>query len=426
MTGRIPPGLSGMLVRNGPNPSSAAGASSWWSGDGMVHAVHFDEGRALGYSNRWVRTSSLAARMGVPRPRGPREMFGGPANANVVFHAGQLLALGHSGLPYRLSSTLATQGTWDADGMLTEPISPLPRRDPLTGAMACIGCDAFDPPCLRYYELDAAGVVVHSTEIPLRSATMQHGFGITETRIALLDLPVTFDLELAMLGALPLRWEPALGTRVGVLDRGGSGGTVQWLDLEPSLVLHVMNAWDDGSRVQMDVCNHGAALYDPSSLGQPVGAARGGAVLERWIIDPLDARLSVTQLDDRPVEWPSVDAYCTGRRHHHGYCAMQPASEETGAPGGLVRYDLRRGEATTFVLGAGQVASEPVFVRAPDGRTDEEGWVLSFVYDATRDASDVVILDATRFSGPPEATVHLPVRVPFGPHGSWVPAGALG
>ena len=35
--------------------------------------------------------------------------------------------------------------------------------------------------------------------------------------------------------------------------------------------------------------------------------------------------------------------------------------------------------------------------------------------------TDVVILDAQDFTGAPVATVHLPVRVPFGFHGSWVP-----
>jgi len=61
-------------------------------------------------------------------------------------------------------------------------------------------------------------------------------------------------------------------------------------------------------------------------------------------------------------------------------------------------------------------------VRAPDGRADDEGWVLTVVYDATRDASDLIILDASQFAGRPEAVVHLPARVPFGFHGSWVAA----
>jgi carotenoid cleavage dioxygenase len=44
----------------------------------------------------------------------------------------------------------------------------------------------------------------------------------------------------------------------------------------------------------------------------------------------------------------------------------------------------------------------------------------SYVYDANRDRSDVVILDACDFGGDPVATV----RVPYGFHGGWVPDGS--
>jgi carotenoid cleavage dioxygenase len=88
----------------------------------------------------------------------------------------------------------------------------------------------------------------------------------------------------------------------------------------------------------------------------------------------------------------------------------------------LVKYDLTRDESVRFDPGEHGQAGEPVFVRAADGHGEDEGWVLSVVYDATRYASDLVILDATSFSGPPVAVVHLPVRVPFGFHGSWIPA----
>jgi carotenoid cleavage dioxygenase len=95
---------------------------------------------------------------------------------------------------------------------------------------------------------------------------------------------------------------------------------------------------------------------------------------------------------------------------------VQPAFE------GLVKYDLARDESVRFDPGEGRSPGEPVFVRAADGNAEDEGWVLSVVHDAARDASDLVILDATSFAGPPVATVHLPVRVPFGFHGSWVPS----
>jgi carotenoid cleavage dioxygenase len=44
---------------------------------------------------------------------------------------------------------------------------------------------------------------------------------------------------------------------------------------------------------------------------------------------------------------------------------------------------------------------------------------MGFVYDATADRSDLTILDAASLET--IAVVHLPVRVPFGFHGNWVP-----
>jgi carotenoid cleavage dioxygenase len=47
------------------------------------------------------------------------------------------------------------------------------------------------------------------------------------------------------------------------------------------------------------------------------------------------------------------------------------------------------------------------------------------VFDPGRGASDLVILDASSFAtAKPEAVIHLPARVPFGLHGSWVPRSA--
>jgi carotenoid cleavage dioxygenase len=46
---------------------------------------------------------------------------------------------------------------------------------------------------------------------------------------------------------------------------------------------------------------------------------------------------------------------------------------------------------------------------------------MGYVYDAARDVSDLVVLDAGDVTAAAVATVHLPRRVPFGFHGSWVP-----
>ena len=71
-------------------------------------------------------------------------------------------------------------------------------------------------------------------------------------------------------------------------------------------------------------------------------------------------------------------------------------------------------------FGPGTSPGEGVFVPASPDSAEDEGWVLAYVYDATRDGSDFVVLDAGDFAGPPVARVRLPQRVPFGFHGNWV------
>jgi carotenoid cleavage dioxygenase-like enzyme len=62
-----------------------------------------------------------------------------------------------------------------------------------------------------------------------------------------------------------------------------------------------------------------------------------------------------------------------------------------------------------------------VFVAAGGSLAEDDGYLMTYVYDANSDSSDFVVLDAATMSSDPVATVHLP-RIPFGFHGNWVPA----
>ena len=88
--------------------------------------------------------------------------------------------------------------------------------------------------------------------------------------------------------------------------------------------------------------------------------------------------------------------------------------------------DLQPGEEVVFGrevrdVGRGRGAGEAIFIPRSDSAAEDDGWVLVYVHDAGRDACDVVVIDAQDFTAPPVATVHLPVRVPFGFHGGWAP-----
>ncbi len=92
ITGELPKALNGWLYRNGPNPQFAPrGPYHWFSGDGMLHAFHLENGR-VAYRNRWVRTpkwelehaegEGLSGAFGNPR-------FSRPAHRQAGLDRGQ-------------------------------------------------------------------------------------------------------------------------------------------------------------------------------------------------------------------------------------------------------------------------------------------------------------------------------------------------
>lgn len=420
VTGAIPPDLDGRLLRNGPNPATVPEDPTsyhWFGGDGMVHAISLGGGRATGYRNRWVRTRALAAKLHTVPPRGPAEAIDGPANTHVIRHAGTTLALVESGFPHALSPDLERARIHDFDAGLASPFSAHPKLDPETGQLFAFGYDVFGPPFLRTHVIDPSGTLTATRDIEIPRATMIHDAGMTASRLALLDLPIVFDLNLALEGrSLPFRWDVEGGARIGITDR--YEGDVTWVSMDACYVFHVVNAWDDGEDVVLDVLRYDAAF--DTAPGEPLASTL--PFLTRWRVQPGAGRVQEERLDDVPVEFPRINDGTAGRPNRYGYGTVLGDDPWDPSYGGLIKYDLDRGEAVRFDPGPHRSPGEAVFVSAVDGHNEDEGWVLSVVYDATTDRSDLVILDATSFAGPPVATVHLPARVPFGFHGSWVPS----
>jgi carotenoid cleavage dioxygenase len=410
--GSIPPALSGRYLRNGPNPKSGT-SSHWFAGDGMVHGVRLEDGRARWYRNRWVRTRSLLdddARLVAEDGTVDRTVA--VANTNVIGHAGRFFALVESSYPTELTPELDTIGTCDFDGRLRTGMTAHPKRCPDTGELHFFGYGFF-PPYLTYHRLDAAGRLVQSEEITVPGPTMMHDFAVTERHVIFMDLPVVFQLEHALgFDRFPYGWSDEYGARLGVMPRGGTNADVRWYEIAPCYVFHPLNAYEDGDAVVIDVARYAELWRDSPNHFSP-------AFLHRWTIDLATGRVAEQPLDDRPVEFPRVDDRVAGKRHRYGWAVENAANVGEDATR-LVKYDLTSGTAHHHDFGAGRAPGEGVFVPAGAGAGEDEGWVLQYVYDAGRNASDLVILDAQHLAAPPQAVVRLPHRVPFGFHGNWV------
>lgn len=151
-------------------------------------------------------------------------------------------------------------------------------------------------------------------------------------------------------------------------------------------------------------------------------------MLWRWTIDRGTGRVTETQLDDTPIEFPRVDERVIGRRHRYGWAtglgAGAGADDVVGFDfGSLVRYDTTTGSRETVSFGPGREAGEVVFVPRSADAAEGDGWFLTLVYDRADDRSELVVLDSSAPAEEPVARVHLPTRVPVGFHGNWIPTG---
>jgi len=431
--GAIPEALAGRYLRTGPNPIGHPDENHhWFLGDGMVHGVDLHGGEARWYRNRWVRSAEIAAMQGVDEVPGPAEggVFGGSGNTNVVHHAGGIWAINELSLPYELSPELETLRRWDFGGPLPAGTTAHPKFDPATGEMHVMAYN-FVEPYLWYHVVDAAGRLVRSVPVDVAGPVMVHDMGLTDTRAIAFDLPVVFDLELAMNGVrFPYVWDDDYTPRVGLVPRHvdtaeRATAETTWIEVDPCYVFHPLNAYDatDGT-VVVDLVRHPSMFRTVKN-----GPDEGTPVLERWVIDPVAGKVATELLDGRAQEFPRADERLAGREHRYGYAlgaALNDFGGQSDQATSVLKHDVVAGTTTEHDLGAGRVGGEFVFVPADDATSGEdEGWLMGYVYDRSTDTSDLVILDAHDFGADPVATVKLPRRVPAGFHGNWIPDRAL-
>jgi carotenoid cleavage dioxygenase-like enzyme len=420
VVGTLPQELEGRYLRNGPNPIGPVDAATyhWFTGAAMVHGVRLRDGRADWYRARSVRSTAVSEQLGEEPAPGERHAGMDNANTNVIGLDGRTFALVEAGArPVELDDELETIEHCDLGGTLPNGYTAHPKVDPATGDLHAIAYH-WALPHLQYIVTgpDARVRQVEAIEAP--DGPMVHDCSITERWMVVYDLPVTFDLELAMGGtSFPYVWNEAHPARVGLLPLGGRGDEVRWFDVAPCYVFHPLNAHDDGDTVVLDVVRYDR-MFDTHTLGPDEDAP----LLWRWTIDTVSGTVTERQLSDQPLEFPRVDERVVGRPHRWGYAAEAVRDEDENLLGGrLVRIDGKTGDVATIDLGPNRLGGEWVMVPRHATAAEDDGWLLTFVHDLDTDRSELVVLPAAEPSAGPVARVLLPNRIPLGFHGNWVP-----
>jgi carotenoid cleavage dioxygenase len=415
VTGAVPKELEGRLLRIGPNPIDADPAHyHWFTGSGMAHGVRLEGGKAQWYRNRYIMGDDAAAKLGRTPIGGPRNGFGTNANTNIIDMGGRTCAIVEAGsLPVELSYELESVARSNLEGTLAHGFTAHPKVDAASGELHAM---TYQPglQALQYLVVDKAGRSRTVALIDAPHCPMIHDIAITQAFAVVLDLPV--DFAPALVGkTFPFAWNPDRAGRIGLLPRNGDLAAMRWIEAPSCYVFHVMNAYDDVATesVVIDVVRHPKVFATDMQ-----GPSEGDPVLARWRIDLASGTLAETILDERGQEFPRFNDARGALPYRYGYTTGTGALRSFG---GAYKHDMDAGRSQTHDFGPGRATMEPVFVPREGATAEDDGWVMAYVHDAGRNACDVVILDGQAFADEPVATIHLPVRVPFGFHGNWIP-----
>ena len=413
--GTIPPELLGTYLRTGPNPASGY-ADHWFFGDGMVHGIRIADGKAEWYRNRFVQTPNISDPRADPMA-GMGDLSRGTGNTHVMPHNGEILCLEEGHWPWRIDRELNTLGVQNYDGALTCSMTAHPKVCPITGELLAFSYLNMGTPYLHYMRVSADGQLQQLEGIEIPNMVMMHDFQVTQNYVNFMDLPVCFDLG-ALATGMPFKFNRDAGARLGVMPRNGTNADVRWFEIEPCYVFHGVNSHESGDTIVMHVSRQPEAFGSSNDDYAEVGR------LWSWTIDLAKGTVTEQQLDDRPGDFGRVDDRMIGLDARYGYVMAMGGegnAEEPVYGSAFWKYDLHNGSCQEHQLGTGVRGAEPVFAPAGENSGEDEGWVISLTHDTNTDESRLLIIDSRDFTGTPTAIVHLPRRVPYGAHGSWVP-----
>ncbi|MFB2968150.1 carotenoid oxygenase family protein [Aerosakkonema sp. BLCC-F183] len=451
--GEIPQELQGTVFRNGPGLLDRNGqrVQHPFDGDGMISAIAFQNGRAY-FRNRYVRTQGFVEEekagkflyrgvFGTQKPGGWLAnafdfKLKNIANTNIIYWGGKLLALWEAAEPHRLDPhTLETVGIDYLNGVLHpgEAFSAHPRieKDRLINFQIKPGLST----TITIYELDGSGKLVdrHAHSVP--GFAFIHDFVITPNYCIFFQNPVTYNPLPYILGwqgaGECVHFNPGHPTRIIVIPRhpvsGDSKGrekkAVQILEAESGFVFHHANAFEQENKIYIDsICYESLPTLDPGAdYRQTDFEALSPGQLWRFELNLENQTVRRQMLETRCCEFPSVHPANVGQPYRFLYLGAASAAQGNAPLQAILKIDLSSGERQLWSAAPKGFVSEPIFVPRANATLEDDGWLLSLVYDSARHRSDAIVLDARDLNKGPVARLHLQHHVPYGLHGSFTP-----
>ncbi len=438
----LPDFLRGTYYLNGPARFGFKDLAyrHWLDGDGMVCALRFEKD-AIRLKSRYVRSRKFVEEQSAGRPlfRAFGTAFAGsqlnrvgnglesPVNVSVYPFAGRLLAFGEQGLPWELDAeTLETRGQFNFNGRLNDasPFSAHPKFDPETGEMFNFGIFfSSQAPRLYFYCFGPEGLRYRKA-VSLEYSCSIHDFSLSRRYAVFYLSPYLMDAAgLQREGRTvmdSLQWQPELGSRLLVLERG-TGEVAASIPIGSRYCLHLINSFEDGNRLTVDVLEFDEPLY---AHYQPVPdlfqkVSPGGPV--RLTLD-LKSRELVERVElgySKSPDFPAIDPRLAMHSCDEFWMLGISAAGNNGRKffDQLVHAGWSGGTTDIYQSAPGcYLGGEPVFVGDPGSA---EGVVICQEFDSSTLKSHFLLFDSHNVGAGPTARLTLDHSLYLGFHAAF-------
>lgn len=439
ISGKIPQDLVGTLYRNGPGKRTFS--KSFFDGDGMIRALNIDAQGKVSYKSRFVQTHKYKKELGSKRQKvrtAGSNLPGGiltnffripadEANTHVFHQNGKLLASEEGGHPWIMDPlSLKTEGEEHFAGQLPRQVafSAHPHFDANTGEIYNFGMKPGKTMGFQCFKIDKQQKLTMLAKFPAHKGTFAHDYALSGKWMIFILGPLAGNLTKFIFGFSSffdtMQWHEEWGTQIVLVPR--DGGPAQIFETESFSMGHVLSAWDEGDDVVVDVGTVGNMDVMRSVKNYRTSDWRefGDGEVSRIRINTKNKSIEKHTITSIPAEFPRIHPRKECVPSLWAYLASNTQTGEGGFFKATMKLNRETGNTDIFDFGDYKVALEPVFIPKKNAKTEDDGWLMIYVYNSQTQTTDVEILDALCVADGPLATIHLPINSGTTFHGTWV------
>jgi len=210
-----------------------------------------------------------------------------------------------------------------------------------------------------------------------------------------------------------------------------------WFEFPSHYVFHYVNSWEEQNDAGQTIITLWGAALDDVNLDfydeHPFHAREDKGFISRLSKMTFNMSTGKTSIEqsflEKSVEFPVVSQDLIGYKTKYAYMSYQADKTPESQAGqdslffqGFLKFDLQEGKLVKCIdFGENKTAGEVFFQARENSQSEDDGYLMSFVFDWSTNSSEIVIWDAKTMSDEPILRAPTKARVPHGFHSFFVP-----